>query len=255
MSKRPSKKLYGPHEVAHPATFSDGILERAATLLTPEHTKILDPFAGIGKIHDLGEHTSWRVWTTGIELAEEWADCHPKTKVGDATHLDPKWTNRFDAVVTSPCYGNRMADHHVAKDGSVRRSYTHDLGRKLDDETWAGAMHWHDGPRGDAYRETHRSAIWEMARVLRPGGLLILNMKDHIRGGERQYVTNWWVEEILGCAFRFVDAATVETPGHKAGANRDRVRAEVLLAFERWDKPGMVLGSSAHLDHVKGDPF
>ena len=47
----------------------------------------------------------------------------------------------FDMVVTSPTYGNRMADHHNAKDGRRRITYTHNLGRTLTPGN-SGAMQW-----------------------------------------------------------------------------------------------------------------
>ena len=80
----------------------------------------------------------------------------------------------FDAVVTSPTYGNRFADKHNAKDGSIRRSYTHDLGRTLHAEN-SGSMQW-----GQAYRDLHVKAWAECFRVVRPGGLFVLNISDHV---------------------------------------------------------------------------
>lgn len=46
------------------------------------------------------------------------------TVIGDATRL-PFDNRMFDAVITSPTYGNRMADHHDAQDGSKRITYRH----------------------------------------------------------------------------------------------------------------------------------
>jgi tRNA G10 N-methylase Trm11 len=77
----------------------------------------------------------------------------------------------IDAIVTSPTYGNRLADHHRASDPLLRRSYTHDLGRPLHSEN-SGAMQW-----GDAYRAFHRRAWAEAVRVLKPGGRFVLNVK------------------------------------------------------------------------------
>ena len=79
--------------------------------------------------------------------------------------------------MTSPTYGDRLADHHDARDGSVRHSYKHDLGRDLHPDN-SGAMQW-----GPAYRDFHTAAWVEVRRVLRPGGRFVLNVKDHVRGG------------------------------------------------------------------------
>lgn len=46
------------------------------------------------------------------------------TIVGNALYL-PFRDRAFDGIVTSPCYGNRMADHHDARDDSKRNTYTH----------------------------------------------------------------------------------------------------------------------------------
>ena len=137
--RRPIKKLYGPG-VAHPAVFSDSILPVLASLLEPEHRRILDPFAGIGRVHELRGLLGWEVDTVGVELEKEWADLHLDTHVGNALALEFS-DGVVDAIVTSPTYGNRMADNHNAKDGSVRRSYTHDLGRQLTQDN-SGAMQW-----------------------------------------------------------------------------------------------------------------
>ena len=88
-------------------------------------------------------------------------------------------------VVTSPTYGNRLADHHNAKDGSRRISYTHTLGRTLTPGN-SGAMHW-----GKDYRLLHRLSWEEVARVLSIGGLFVLNVSNHIRKGEEVPVVQW----------------------------------------------------------------
>ena len=133
----------------------------------------------------------------------------------------------FDAVVTSPTYGNRLADHHNAKDGSVRRSYTHDLGRQLQEDN-SGAMHW--GPK---YRDFHRKAWIEAKRVIRPGGRIVLNISDHIRKKQRQFVSSWHTQTLFELGFELVDANRVLTPRLRQGANSEaRITAELVLAFD-----------------------
>ena len=111
--------------VLHPARFSDAVLDRIGTMLDEYQVNgvVLDPFAGAGKIHRLATPTRR---TVGVEIEPEWAATHPGTIVGNALALG-FGAESIDAVVTSPCYGNRLADHHEARDGSTRRSYTHDL--------------------------------------------------------------------------------------------------------------------------------
>lgn len=225
-AKRPTKKLYATG-VAHPATFSQCILLTAAALLEPEHVRVLDPFAGVGKIHELRTMVDWDLVTVGVELEPEWASLHPDTLVGNALTL-PFADESFDAVVTSPTYGNRLADHHNAQDASTRRSYTHDLGRILSEGN-SGSMQW-----GPAYRDFHEAAWLEVKRVLRPEGRLILNISDHIRRRKRQYVASWHTATLIGLGFEIVDAARVQTSRLRVGANSHaRVRSELVLAFDK----------------------
>lgn len=230
MSAAPRKRVLATG-VSHPSPFSPAILPVLAELLDgcqdalADFTLVLDPFAGTGGCYKLEAVPG--IWVIGVELEPEWARLHPDTMIGDARHL-PFRDARFGAVVTSPCYGNRLADHHDARDGSVRRSYTHDLGRPLTPGN-AGAMQW-----GPEYRALHERAWTEARRVLAPGGRLILNIKDHIRGGKRQRVSGWHVHTLEALGFRVTDVVPVATSGMRAGANASqRVDAELVIRFDR----------------------
>jgi DNA modification methylase len=134
----------------------------------------------------------------------------------------------FDAVVTSPCYGNRLADHHNASDPESRRSYTHDLGRDLSAGS-SGAMHW-----GSAYRNFHRAAWAETWRVLRPGGRLVLNIKDHVRKGKRQLVAGWHITHLVSVAgFELLWNHNVETPTLRQGENAAARFAEQVYVLRK----------------------
>jgi tRNA G10 N-methylase Trm11 len=190
----------------------------------------LDPFAGTGKIVRLN---AWLPFATfhGYEIENEWASqaraagCRCIT--GDSRNMVYNH-HYFDAICTSPTYGNRMADHHEARDASPRHTYRHALGRPLTPGN-SGEMQW-----GEEYRKLHRAVYLECRRVLKLGGILVLNMKDHIRKGELQEVTNWHAISLLACGFVCTARVHVPCPGQRHGANGHlRVNYESVLQFRR----------------------
>lgn len=224
-------------EVKHPAVYSPTVLREFLRLLKLEairkkktvgKLRLLDPLAGTGKIHQLP------CLTRGIELEPEWAQMHANTDMGDARHL-PYRANSFDLIGVSPCYGNRMADHHDAKDGSTRRSYTHDLGRKLSGGNAGAVYFWNE-----EYLTLHR-AIWaEAVRVLRPEGAFLLNSSDFYRtvNHKRELirVTEWHVAALFELGLRLEGAVVVDTPGMRFGDNRGRVRGEMVVVLRKSER-------------------
>lgn len=216
-----------PPSKDHPATYSDAILKTVAERVR-DATRVLDPFAGTGRVHELRELAG--VDTIGVELEPEWAEKAPGMTIqGNALALPDDKIGKVDAIVTSPTYGNRMADSHEAKDDSVRLTYTHTLGRKLSEDN-SGAMQW-----GEEYREFHRKAWAESIRVLSPGGRMVINIKDHIRGGVQQDVSAWHVDTLCrGFGMELVGIDVVPTRGLMAGANAEtRTLAELIFTFRK----------------------
>src|SRR5690606_41371806 len=165
------------------------------------------------------------------EIEPEWAAQAPpwvEVHVGDAAAMTWAADGEFDAIVTSPTYGNRMADHHNARDGSRRYTYRHALGRPLHPAN-TGQMQW-----GDAYREAHRRIWAECIRVLRSGGVFVVNVKNHIRRGEIMRVSEWHAEELQRQGLQLVEWVGVECPGMRNGANaRLRVSYEDVWVFRK----------------------
>ena len=265
-------------QVKHPAKFSKPILDILAAIVREEaarskfHLDVLDPFAGVGGIHQL-ENFDERINTTGIEIESEWVLAGPpcrtcggagggmvrngmdqadfdwedcticggsgaKTMIGNALHLPMQWTGAFHVVATSPTYGNRMADHHDAKDDSKRMTYKHVLGHDLHPDN-SGQLHF-----GDKYKTFHIAAWHEVTRVLvtpdplrvpRPeGGLFILNVSDFIKSRQVVPVCDWHCEYILSLGYDLEQEHNVPTNRLRYGANHSaRVTHEKVFAFRR----------------------
>lgn len=213
-----------PQRSDHPATYSRAILDVFARHLEP-HTTVLDPFAGVGGIHQLSDRVD--VKTIGVEIEPEWAE-QGKSLCGDSRQLDYLiGAKSVDVIATSPAYGNRMADHHDAKDDSHRNTYRHTLGRELTEGN-AGGMQW-----GDEYRELHAD-VWAIAVTrLKPGGKFLLNIKDHVRAGEVQQVAAWHVDQLCRrIGLELVAKHFIASRGLPSGENaEERVHGEEVFVF------------------------
>lgn len=206
----------------HPAKFSAPIIALLGELTVRYGiASALDCFGGVGGIHSLP------VTTFGIELEPIWAACQSgPVAVGDATRL-PIRDNAVHAVITSPVYGNRMSDHHNARDDSKRNTYTHTLGQKLRDGN-AGAMKF----PGRQYEDLHRRAWSEARRIA--SRYLIVNCSDFIARGAVVEVCAWHMDEITKLGMTHVETALVETRRNRFGANGGaRVDHEKVMVFKK----------------------
>jgi tRNA G10 N-methylase Trm11 len=207
----------------HPAKYTDALLLTMAQMLKGRR-RILDPFGGTGKVFLLEHWLGAGVEIQATELEPEFAAINPRTTLGNALCLP--WPDRyFDAVCTSPAYGNRMADPLFW--GDIGMTYASELHRELHPDN-GGRFQW-----GDEYKSFHRKAWAESRRVLRFGGAFVLNIKDHIRRGERKYVTQWHIDTLCGLGFRLLRHERINTPSMRYGANSDkRVEYESVILFE-----------------------
>lgn len=212
--------------VKHPAKYSGPLFPVFAQYLEPG-MRVLDPFAGVGGVFALLNYEP-SLDITGIEIEKEWASQHPDIICGDArVIMSALPSDSYDIVITSPTYGNRMADHHNAKDHSTRNTYTHTLGRPLSHGN-SGAMHW-----GPAYRNLHRG-VWEQVhRVLCLNGLFVLNIKNHMKQGVEVDVARWHRETAEDCGFTFITQHVIPLYGNQYGANRERTTEEYIYAFKK----------------------
>jgi len=208
----------------HPAKFTEVLIPVMAKMLQGRK-RILDPFGGTGRCFLL---EAWLpdAEIQAVEIEPEWAAINPRTTLGNALSL-PWPAGYFDAVCTSPTYGNRMADTTFSSSiGNTWQTYSCKIGRRLHPDN-SGAMDW-----GDKYRTFHVNAWTEARRVLQPGGAFVLNIKDHIRGGELQHVTEWHVKTLCGLGFVEREHKRINTPSMRYGRNGDkRVEYESVILF------------------------
>ena len=206
----------------HPAKYTNCLLPIFSKYLE-DTVLVLDPFAGTGKLKEIVPNAVL------LEIEPEWAKMNGAI-ITDSQHM-PLRDNVFDAVCTSPTYGNRMADHfvdHQPHKNYVRNTYRHCLGRSLNPNN-SGRMQW-----GNKYKALH-TAVWkECERVLKKDGLFILNISDHIRAGKQIYVSDWHVKTLTSMKFELLESLRIETPRQRMGKNSElRVGYESVFIFKR----------------------
>ena len=265
----PTDPKYLGQERKHPAKFSNGFIQIFREMLnvhlqlpwTYDTPLVLDPFAGVGTIHELRPEFA----TFGVEIEPEWAAMSEFTYNGDSTSLPEYWTNMFQAVVTSVTYGNRMADHHelgkcttcdgkgynnaplssqltgtqvdhqcnkclgTGKESSKRNTYKHVIGHDLNPRN-TGMYQFTQ----QKYKNLHETAYVECWRVLEPGGIFILNCSDHIRQGKVMPVSAWHRSVLQAQGFKHIKTQDVNTQRLGFGANgSQRVDSEQIMIFRK----------------------
>ncbi len=215
--------------IKHPAKYTDIFIPIFAKYLKGCKT-VLDPFAGTGKLALIKYH-GFKGRVICSEIEPEWANCGcydvDEWYIGDSSKM-PWKDGSFDAICTSPTYGNRMADHFNARDGSKRNTYKDALGRHLSVNN-SGRMQW-----GEKYRKLHIKVYIECQRVLKDKGILIINTSDHIRGGKVIEVGAWHRDTLKDLGFNLSETIKIPTPRNRFGENYElRVDYEHIFIFEK----------------------
>lgn len=245
-----------PH---HCAKFSEAlwepIREMISTIVFAVETEsdgayVYDPMAGVGTLEEILEPYGCGLLPVGSEIEDLYAAAKPWIR-----HEDCKdHVGRYQLIVTSPPYDNRMQDQYLGTPAEQaqraltgkkprRNGYAIDLGRRVTEGSAAGV-------RGDDYRkmmfEIYESVV---GRNLLPGGHFIVNVassfvtkqtKKKGKAGRDTTVTynpvaEWTLCTLLGLGLTLVDARFVETPGYRDGQNRGaRVGGEMVYLFRRY---------------------
>lgn len=217
----------------HPAKFSKEVLrslEQEVRSRVPLGGTIVDPFAGVGGVHYLYPDYN----TIGIEIEPEWVEAHERNLCGNSLNLSKLFEpGTVDAIVTSPAYGNRMADQY-AGDAKKSKRYTYRtfLGRELDDDN-AAKYNW-SGKQKSNYQDLHFDVWCECCLALRDKGWFFLNISNHIRGNQEVSVVEWHIATLANIGLKFDSIFPVETKRLKHGANHQaRVSTEKIVIFQK----------------------
>jgi hypothetical protein len=132
---------------------------------------------------------------------------------------EPRKTPSSTSMTCPKCKGSGL---------STRRSYTHDLGHDLTENNVGRHYFWQP-----EYREL-QIALWrEVERVLKPGGLFLLNVKDFDRQRERQRLAYWHLATCKRLGFERVETIRMPHRGMLYGANRHRAPNELLYVLRK----------------------
>jgi len=79
-----------------------------------------------------------------------------------------------------------------------------------------------------------QAILAEMVRVTAPGGLVVINVSDHIRRGEPQPVSQWWLDMMKAASLEIERQIKVPTPRMRYGQNHQlRVENEWVYVGKR----------------------
>ena len=239
----------GKSTVKHNAKFTGVIMDEIQAVLNAEIPDddetfwMLDPFGGVGGVFAL-DHPGLR-HTDMVEIQPLWAEEAERRRaeigrqgLAHTNDLFEWWAKygqslrgAYRVVATSPCYGNRMADKHNAQESSKRNTYAHTLREQGEElaEGSSGGMQW-----GNEYRMFHLKAWKVVWQALEPGGLFIMNIKNHIRKGQEQYVAEWHRKVIEKRGFDHLYTVRVPVRGNQNGENgKLRIGHEEIQVYRK----------------------
>jgi hypothetical protein len=214
----------------HPAKYSKELLPYLAK---HSYGVCLDIMGGTGRIGLLKEINPLITKTISNELEKEWAIQGIENKVdeiiiGDAKNLKLS----VDCIITSPPYGNRMADNFKpSKPSSMRKLYAGDLGRTPSNGSVC-CKHFNRGYE-EIIKEIYDNVIKNVQH-----DLFILNVSNFIRKFKEVDVISWYLnyfkENGYYLKYRY-DIVTRRQRGVGANAHL-RVPTEFIGVFSKNNK-------------------
>jgi len=215
----------------HPAKYSKELLPILAKYA---YGNVLDIMGGTGKAGLLKALNPNITRVTINELEPEWAEQAFENNVDEVIIGDAKNLRlTVDCIVTSPPYGNRMADNfHVGANGgkstpSIRKMYASDLGRTPSEGSTC-CLHF-----GRGYEEKITD-IYESVFNNCKFNRFVLNVSNFIRNYQEVEVCDFYEKLFYLNGFVLVAKELVKTrrqKGIRANAKL-RVPYETVMVFE-----------------------
>lgn len=176
--------------------------------LLKRRSKVLDPLAGLGSVRGLNSHSDHEI--VCMDINANYNDSDDEVTYGDATML-AFGDEEFDAIVTTPDWGAVTTDtQNVLATELSRTREPNDL----------SVLAW-----GEEYRDVCGEIWRECVRVLRPQGVFVLVIRDHLRPGinpkkpdlkELAGVTSWHIQLMLDAGMDLISLAGIRSnhPSH-----------------------------------------
>lgn len=213
---------------------------------------VVDPMGGTGSLYFLatdgysvacGDVEPWLMPILKANsklVVEKWLFARPASAFQwDAAKL-PFATGSVPAIISSPPYWDMLSDWHITSKGMQRgyfgpfgQAYGDDRGRAV--KRNIGNIHIYED-----YLRAMRGVYREAWRVLEPGGVLALILKDRVHKARRVPIVRDTLALCLACGFEFTarhDCATVLSQYRRLNAKRhpgtEQVETETILVMQK----------------------